>query len=294
MYEGMVFAVKLCVVGCGLMGGSLLMALKGKGYEIWAVDTDDRVLKDVKEQELADKYALTPRDAMAWADLVVLCTMPEAASGIVADPACRFKTGAVVTDFCGVKRPIMSAMKKYLPSGVTYVGAHPMAGREQGTFAHAIAELYQDANVLLTPADGASPDAVGRVSALLKSAGCGEITLCGAEKHDEMIAFTSQLMHIMAASVANHPLYPRSMGYEGGSLRDFTRVATLNPEMWGTLCMSNGTALVPVLKDYIQQLELFLRKLEQTDAAGLKKVFKTANDAKESWTQASKNSVVQL
>ena len=169
-----------------------------------------------------------------------------------------------------------------------------MAGREQGTFSSDIATLYQDANVLLTPADGASPDAVGRVRSLLKNAGCGQITLCSAEKHDEMIAFTSQLMHIMAASIANHPLYPRSMGYEGGSLRDFTRVATLNPEMWGTLCMSNGTALVPVLKDYIKQLELFLRKLEQTDAVGLKKVFKTANDAKEYWTQASKNSVVQL
>ena len=277
---------KLCVVGCGLMGGSLLMSLEGKGYEIWAVDTDEQVIQGIQKQELAEHVSTEPAQAIAWADLIVLCVMPQTAMDIISDYADAIKPGAILTDFCGVKSPIMLAAEQHLPSGVSYVGAHPMAGLERGKFVSATATLYQRANALLTFSPETEAAAVDAVSCLLKRAGCVRITRCSAEKHDEMIGFTSQLMHLLATGIANHPLYPHSRGYEGGSLRDFTRIATLDAEMWGTLCMLNREYLAPVLKDYLKQLTLVLETLEQADLNGLKTTLQSANTVKEQWIHA--------
>lgn len=277
---------KLCVIGCGLMGGSLLMGLEGKGYEIWAVDTDEQVVREVLGQGLAERASVQSAEAIAWADITVLCVMPQTAMEIISRHADAFAPGSILTDFCGVKSAMLATAQECLPQGVSYVGAHPMAGLERGKFISATAILYQRSNALLTFASGTNPEAIEAVSCLLKRAGCARVLQCSAEKHDEMIGFTSQLMHLLAASIANHPLYPLSRGYEGGSLRDFTRIATLDAEMWSALCMLNREYLTPVLKDYISQLTLILETLERDDVGRLKEVLSSSNTVKEQWIHA--------
>lgn len=161
-----------------------------------------------------------------------------------------------------------------------------MAGLERGKFISATATLYQRANALLTFPPETEEEAIEAVFCLLKRAGCVRITRCSAEKHDEMIGFTSQLMHILATGIANHPLYPHSRGYEGGSLRDFTRIATIDAEMWSALFILNREFLAPVLKDYVKNLTFVLQTLEQEDRDALKTVLQSANTVKEQWIHA--------
>ena len=277
---------KLCVIGCGLMGGSLLMSLEGKGYEIWAVDIDEHVLGEIQKQELAQHVSTEPAKAIAWADIIVPCLMPQTVIELMAEHGRAIKPGAILTDFCGVKSPILQAARQYLPSCVAYVGAHPMAGLEKGKFVNATPMLFNRANALLIPAPEAEDTAVDTVFCLLKRTGCVRITRCTPERHDEMIGFTSQMMHLLAAGIANHPLYPHSKGYEGGSLRDFTRIATIDAEMWSALCMLNREFLTPVLKDYVKNLESVLQTLEQEDTDGLKTMLQSANAVKEQWIHA--------
>lgn len=262
------------------------MALNGGEYSTWVVDSDEEILAEARSKGLGDYYGTDPKQGMEWADIVVLCVMPNIALQIVKDFGKFLRPGAILTDFCGVKNILGREVENFLPKGVDYVGAHPMAGRERGSLANATPILYKSANALLIPLPTAQNSSIEEVKALLKALGCGRLTVCSIEKHDTGIAFTSQLMHVLAAALANHPSYLQTVGYEGGSLRDCTRVATLNPQMWTALCMENNKNLVPVIEAYIEELRKFSFMLQNENVKGLMELFQSGNAAKEKRTQA--------
>lgn len=275
---------KLCVVGCGLMGGSLILSLQGKDYTIWAVDTDKDILKHPKLRSATWRCTSEFEEALAWADIVVLCTMPLVTLDIIRKHALLFSSNCIVTDFCGIKTAIMDAADKYFrPHNVRYVGAHPMTGKERGSFFNASADLYCGANALICPSSDANEEDTNSVRSLLRDAGCDLITVCGVEQHDKMISFTSQMMHILAVAIANHPQFMDSSPYEGGSLRDFTRIATLDVDMWGDLFQLNRAHLVPTLKDYVAEISSFIDALESGDTMRIKKKLMDSNTAKDRW-----------
>ena len=275
---------KLCVVGCGLMGGSLILSLQGQGYTIWAVDTDRTILDQRKLRSATWRCTSELDEALAWADIVVLCTMPLVTLDIIREHASSFSADSIVTDFCGIKTAVMDAVEEFLlPHNIRYVGAHPMTGKERGSFFNASSDLYVGANALVCPSPDSSSADTESIRTLLRDAGCQLITVCTVDQHDKMISFTSQMMHILAVAIANHPQFIESFPYEGGSLRDFTRIATLDTQMWGDLFQLNSEHLVPTLKSYVAELASFIDALESGDTNRLKKKLMDSNTAKDRW-----------
>jgi len=248
---------KVAVVGIGLMGGSVLKALKtdpDRPALVAALDIDPEVLRQVKEAELADIATASPEEALKDADLVVLALYPKRAIAFVDAFAEYLKPGAVVTDICGVKREIAANIIPLLPQDVSFVGGHPMAGREHKGFACSVPDLFLGCKYIIT---GGDPQAVSMVEAFADILGAGKVVLASPDNHDEMIAYTSQLPHVLSVA---YMLTAGERGVEdfsAGSFRDLTRVAMINDEMWSELFLENKDKLMAEIETLKQGLETF-------------------------------------
>lgn len=229
--------MRIGVVGLGLIGGSLAKAFKAKTEHIVAgVDSDPAVI----EAALADG-AIDTEGGLELCDLVYCCLYPEAAAAYLL--ATRFKAGAVVTDMCGVKRWIMDRVSGPLRErGVLYVGSHPMAGREKSGYAASDARLFEGASYIMCRDEDTDEDAVRLLAEVAGQAGFKRITMCTPAEHDMVIAYTSQLAHVVSNSYVKNDL-ALEKGFSAGSFDDLTRVARLNPAMWAELFLDNGDFL---------------------------------------------------
>ena len=222
----------ITVIGMGLMGGSLIKALKccNKNYNIWAIDTN----KDNIDSALKDKYILKGdfnydniENAIKWADIIMICTLPSIALEIINKYKPLIDNNKILSDFCGVKTDIFNNTKDK-----KYVGLHTMAGKEKGGYLNSSENLFKNSNAIITHNENADENDIKIIENMANDIGCANIIVSSANKHDEMIAFTSQLMHIIACSIVNHESFLNSLGYEGNSLGDHTRVGTIDANMW--------------------------------------------------------------
>lgn len=255
---------KIAVIGLGLIGGSLAMALRGfEGYEILGVDTSGETLAFARENGVADRVLAEAEPALAEAELVFLCLHPEEILRFLRDHAGAFRPGAVVTDVCGVKTAIVKGAS-VLPPTVEFLGGHPMAGKESGGIQNASRDLFAGAHYLITPDESTRQSTLTLMERVAARLGCRDLIKTTPERHDEMIAYTSQIMHVMAAALCDDPELFQYSGFEGGSFRDCTRVAALDVSLWTQLFSLNAEALCAVLA----RLEGSLRSYRETIAAG--------------------------
>jgi prephenate dehydrogenase len=257
------------IVGLGLIGGSLAKAYQAGGHKVRGFDRDESVLgyailsgavngkldeKTVKECG-AVFIAVNPGDAVAY--------LEKAAPDIA--------KGTIVIDCCGVKRFVCGKCfpiaEKY---GFTFVGGHPMAGSHNAGFKNSRASLFKGASMILVPPVFDDAALFGRVEELLKPIGFGHLTFTSAERHDEMIAYSSQMAHIVSNAYIKSPSAKGHKGYSAGSYNDLTRVARLDPEMWAELCVENGDFLTGELDGLIRALTLYKDALAERDQNRLK------------------------
>ena len=251
----------IAVVGLGLIGGSAALALsKNKNYRIVGVDNDSSVLE--KAASAADIHPVNAAD-LGGADIIIIALSPENALGWLENNVKNVKKGAIITDVCGVKRTIVSRFEHLCHAfGVKFVGGHPMAGRERGGFANADAKLFYDCSYILTPTEATDKSALDRVRQLAFELGAGEITTASPEEHDRMIAFTSQLPHVLSGAYVRSPQCANHLGFSAGSFRDVSRVAAIDENLWADLFMQNA--------DYLySEIDMFMENLEQMKAAVL-------------------------
>jgi prephenate dehydrogenase len=256
--------VNIAVIGLGLIGGSLAMALKGfEGAVITGVVRSRSTLDLAVERQVCDRVTLDPVEAIRDADVVWLCMQPQPILDFIREHRDHFKPGALVTDVCGVKTAVMEAARA-LPEQVDFIGCHPMAGKETSKLENAEATLFRNAHLILTPRpenDSAHIALMERMGAYM---GFRDVVKTTPERHDAIIAYTSQIMHIMAVAVCDDPDLFECKGFEGGSFRDCTRVAALDVPLWTQLFSLNAPALTRV----IQRLEDNLRSYRQVLEAG--------------------------
>lgn len=268
------------VVGLGLIGGSFARAYAKEGHEVLALDTDESVLQFAILSG-AVKGKLTKED-LPKCDLILVCTYPKAAEAFMEENGPCFGTHPVVIDCCGTKRGIvekgMAIAKKY---GFTYAGGHPMAGTQFSGFKYSRDNLYVKAPMVIVPARYDDIALLDRIKELLKPAGFGRITVTTAEAHDEMIAYTSQLAHVLSNAYIKSPTVRNHKGMSAGSYRDMTRVAWLNPDMWTELCLDNRDNLIHEIDILTAELEKYKVALEQNDATTLKALFAEGKRIKE-------------
>ena len=271
---------KILVVGLGLIGGSLAMALRGfEDFEIVGTDVSPAVREQAADKGAGDRVVPGPAAELPGADVVVLCQDPAGITGFLAEHRNRFKPGSLITDVCGVKTAVMEAAA-CLPDGVDFIGCHPMAGKEVSGIANAEAGLFRNTHFIVTP----GPRSTGEHVALLRrmAAHCrfGDVIETTPERHDAMIAYTSQLMHVIALSVCDNDELFACQGFEGGSFRDCTRVAALDPAMWVQLFTLNAPALTQVVRALEERMGQYRKAMESGDVEGLRAMLARASDRK--------------
>lgn len=237
---------KIVIVGLGLIGGSLAKAFrKYTNCAVAGMDRSQKVLEDALACGAVEK-AGTESDLQS-ADVVFLCLYPKACVEFVQSHLSALGPGTLVADTCGIKSWLCPRMVKLAQEGgFTFVGAHPMAGKEKNGFASSEAGLFQGASFLLVPC-GAPREAVDKLKALAPALGFDRTVETTPEEHDRMIAFTSQLPHVLACSYVMSPQCPKHEGFSAGSYRDVSRVANINETMWTELFLENREALVQEL-----------------------------------------------
>ena len=255
---------KFVIVGLGLIGGSMAMALKGfEDYEIIGVARRQATVDYANAHGVGDRATLDLAAVLPQADVTMLCMDPDGIVAFLSQHRDHFKPGSLVTDVCGVKTAIMAGAE-VLPDGVDFIGCHPMAGTEFSGVEHAFPEMFQGSHLILTPRRESTAAHVELMEALAGYIGCRDVVKTTPERHDQILAYTSQMMHVIAVSVCDDPELFACKGYEGSSFRGCTRVAALDARLWTQLFSLNAPALV----DCLDQLIGHLRSYRETIAAG--------------------------
>jgi len=249
------------IVGLGLIGGSLAKAYKAAGHTVFASEIDEPILDFAILSGVVD--APLDADALKRCDLVLIALYPQAAIEFLDKMARHIQGSATVIDCCGTKRKICAAgFKAASRYGFTFAGGHPMAGTEHSGFKYSKANMFKGASMIIVPPVYDDIQFLEKIKTLLAPAEFGRLTVTTAEKHDAMIAFTSQMAHLVSNAFIKSPTVLVHKGFSAGSYKDLTRVAWLNERMWAELFLEN--------KDYLlHELDLFLASLkEYRDALG--------------------------
>ena len=260
---------RIVVVGLGLIGGSLALALKGfEGYEIVGVDVSQPTLRFAAKHGVGDRVTEDAAAVLSGADVVVLALHPRGIVRFLSEHRERFRPGALVTDVCGVKTAILEGAG-VLPEGVDFIGCHPMAGTEFSGIEHAFADMFQGSHLILTPRENSTPEHIALMERMAAHIGCRDVYKTTPEEHDAMIAYTSQIMHIIAVSVCDDPMLFACRGFEGSSFRGCTRVAALDVGLWTELFSMNRPALLAVLDRLMEHLGEYRAALASGDNEAL-------------------------
>lgn len=276
--------MKIAIIGLGLIGGSIARRLRGfHDCTIAAYNRTAETLLLAKQDGAIDEGFSDAGDAMDGADLIILCLYPQLNVDMVKNNLSRIKKGAVITDVSGVKGFMTDELSKILPDGVDFIGAHPMAGREVGGYKSSTDTLFNKASFLITPTKQNKPENVALIRELAEYIGCKHVVTTTPEEHDAVIAYTSQLMHVVAVALCDNPMIERSTFFSAGSLRDCTRVAIINAEMWSELFVENKDALAERIDEMQNSLEKIKTAVKNSDRDKLEEIMKHATSQKLKW-----------
>lgn len=271
----------IAIVGLGLIGGSMALALRRSSrYILYGLDTDPATLMSALKRSAVDKAG--GAELLARADLVILALPPETALTFLRDNAAAIKPGAVVTDVCGVKQAIVEpATALCEAAGLTFIGGHPMAGKEKSGFENADAALFEGACYILTPTPSTPAAVVDGMKELAAQLGCARMTVTTPAHHDRMIAFTSQLPHVLAGAYVKSPCCLYHAGFSAGSYRDVSRVAAVDETLWAQLFLLNQTALCAEIDGLMERLQACRDAVAAGDRQALTALLREGRERKE-------------
>lgn len=268
------------IVGLGLIGGSFAKAYHEAGVTVLASNRTEETLIFAMLSGAVDGE-LTEEN-IGYCDLVIIAVFPEAAEAFLKRMAPHIGKKPIVIDACGTKRKICSMCFPIAEEyGFTYLGGHPMAGTHKSGFKYARANLYHNAPMVIVPPSFDDIELLDRVKTLLAPLGFGSISVTTAEKHDELIAFTSQMPHIISNAYIKSPTAEKHKGFSAGSYKDLTRVAWLNPKLWAELFLENRDCVLSELDFFIDTLEQYRDAVKNNDFDTLERLLDDGRRRKE-------------
>ena len=268
------------IVGLGLIGGSAAKAFKAAGHVIYSYDIDSRIVGFAQLEGIVD--AELSADNLGKCDLVLLTATPQAVIGYISENARYISNSTLVVDFCGTKRAVCEkGFALAAEYGFTYVGGHPMAGLQYSGYKYSKATLYNGASFIMVPAVHDDIALLDRVKQALEPLGFKKFVVTTADFHDRMIAYTSQMCHVVSNAFIKSPSAKFHRGYSAGSFRDFTRVSRLNENMWTELFLENKEALLNELDLLINSLHEYRQAIVADDADTLRGLLRDGRIAKE-------------
>lgn len=269
------------IVGLGLMGASMALALRGfRDARLLGADKDGLVCRRAVAAGIVHEATDDVGYIVEQSDLILFCVYARHIPGLVQAHAKRLKPGCVVSDICGVKGPLYEALLPLLPEGAAYVGVHPMAGKERDGYENAEPGLYRGCGFLITPTARSTDESVALMRELAGYIGAARISVVSPAEHDEVIAYTSDLMHIAAAGLCVRPHPGFGPAFTAGAFRDCTRVADINAEAWTELLMDNRGNTAAALDRYIADLRDIRAALDAGDRQALGAILRRAGENK--------------
>ena len=268
------------ILGLGLIGGSLARAYSIAGHRVFACESDRQMLSFARlagavEDELTD-------DTVGLCDLILLAIYPDGCAAWLAGHAGRIRPDALVMDCCGVKRSVCDRCFPLADAhGFTFIGGHPMAGTHFSGFKYSRADLVAGAPMVLVPPRFDDMALLDRAKRALEPCGFGSFSVTRAEDHDRMIAFTSQMPHVLSNAFIKSPTALEHRGFSAGSYQDLTRVARLNPQMWAELFLENRDFLLQELNTCLASLAQYRDAVEASDIQTLTALLEEGRDRKE-------------
>lgn len=282
---------KLVIIGVGLIGGSFAQALRSAGLarHIVGIGRSQQNMQCAVELGVIDEIASDIACALHQADLVFLA-MPVGQTGYIMEKmAPHLRANTIITDAGSTKQDVIAMARHHLPmqSRHHFVPGHPIAGAEQSGVQAAQPSLYLDKHVILTPLSETSTDSVERVRHLWQACGA-QVSLMSADEHDQVLAATSHLPHILAFTLMNHLNHgtqqPENiLRFAGSGFRDLTRIASSSPEMWRDICLANRATLLEQIDAYQEELNSLREMLKKRDGEALKQAFSQARKIREQW-----------
>lgn len=244
------------ILGLGLIGGSLARAYAMEGHTVLAADTDESILSFAMLAGAV--HGRLNGKTISKCDLILLAIYPDGSALWLEEMAPLISRETLVLDCCGTKAKICQRCFPLAEKfGFTFVGGHPMAGSQFSGFKYSRGDLFRGAPMVLVPPVFDNITLLDRVKEALRPCGFGSFSVTTAEDHDKMIAFTSQMPHILSNAFIKSPTALRHKGFSAGSYRDLTRVAWLNPQMWAELFLENRENVLFELDTYIENLAFY-------------------------------------
>lgn len=274
-----VITMIITAVGLGLIGGSLCKAIKKHtNHTVYGIDINKETISMALSQNAIDAET----DDLGLADITIVSLYPIDAIDYIINNADKFKSGSIVIDTCGIKKEIVDRVTPVLEKrDVTFIGTHPMAGREFSGFEYSLDNLFDEASFIITPSEATPQAKLNLLKDLAYNIHFKKVVFATPEEHDQIIAFTSQLAHVVSNAYIKSPTHQKQLGFSAGSFQDLTRVAKLNEIMWTPLFMLNKGPLCDEIDCIIEKLTEYRDAMKNDDSDKLRELLKEGRILKE-------------
>lgn len=272
----------ITIVGLGLIGGTYAEALKKLNPKnLWAIDIDKDSLDFAKEKGIIDEGFIDAKVPLSESDIVIMAVYPELTKRFIIDNLDNFKSGAIITDSAGIKESLIKEINSSLRDDLDFIGGHPMAGSESSGVRAASADIFKNANYIITPSERNNKENIELIEDLARQIGFSNVVKISPRKHDEIIAFTSQLPHVIAITLMNCNYIEDVNSFTGGSFNDVTRIAKINPSLWSELMIENSEHMINQIDLFQSYMTRIKEAIKDGNYNDLNDILKESNKRKE-------------
>ncbi len=284
---------KILIVGLGLLGGSYAMALKKKGFSVSAITKEQSDIEYAVNNGMID-FGTTEvdKELIQSSDLIIFALYPHVFIEWIKQYGSLIKKGTILTDVTGVKSCIVYEIQSLLGEGVEFISAHPMAGREVSGVVNSDDSIFKEANYIVVPTDKNTFGAIELCKDLGQKLGFARVSILPPDKHDEMIAFLSQLTHCIAVSLMCANDNPGLVYYTGDSFRDLTRIANINDEMWSELFLSNQDALLREMEKYRNMFDKLYECIKKGDREEMRSMMRISSERRQAFNKKGQGDTI--
>lgn len=278
---------KITIIGVGLIGGSLALALKERNLAkvVFGYGRDQSRLEEAQKSNVIDAFSTNIKEAIDEANIIVIATPVGTFKDILHQIEPLISSNVIITDVGSTKSDIVNIVNDVLrDKSSCFIPAHPIAGKERSGFEVSDSKLYDGKKVIITPQETNSPESIDVIDQMWKNVGA-DVDFMSAESHDNLLGMTSHLPHMLAFSLVNYLVdqNPNASIYAGGGFKDFSRIASGDAIMWRDICLQNKNQIMNHLKGYQSTLDDLLEAINDEDSEKLGQLFTTAKKTRDSW-----------
>ena len=287
---------KVCIIGCGLIGSSIARAIKKNNLssKIVSSNRSDSVNKKVIELKIVDDSSSDTKKMAQESDLIIIATPLSSYGDVISKIKDSLQNGAILTDVGSVKENIINLIEKNVPTNVSWISSHPIAGTEESGPESGFSELFKNRWCILTPSKKAKDKDIKLLENFWKKIG-SRVDIMEAKQHDYILSITSHIPHLIAYNIVNTTLNVQDkkesdvVKYSAGGLRDFTRIAASNPIMWRDVFIQNKKNTVPMIDNFIASLEDLKKAIQNEDGKKLEEIFTKTKKIREEIVKAGQD-----